>query len=125
MTARIRALACLDAAAALATTGQALLRRARRWDLRGRTVLVTAGSRGLSLNRRRELTRAGARVAICGRDEVTLDRARSELEGHGLVVALRCDMRIKDDVEVMVKEVAARLGPVDALVNNAGLITVG
>jgi NAD(P)-dependent dehydrogenase (short-subunit alcohol dehydrogenase family) len=34
-------------------------------------------------------------------------------------------MRVKDDVDRLVKEVSARLGPIDALVNNAGLVTVG
>ena len=125
MTASTRLLARIGTAAALATLGYTLVQRARRWDLRGRTVLVTGGSRGLGLSIARELAAAGARVAICGRDEATLDRARRELERHGLVVALRCDMRVKDDVDLLVKEVSARLGPIDALVNNAGLITVG
>jgi NAD(P)-dependent dehydrogenase (short-subunit alcohol dehydrogenase family) len=120
-----RLLARVGTAAALATIGYALVQRARRWDLRGRTVLVTGGSRGLGLCIARELTRVGARVAICGRDEATLDRARCELERHGLVVALRCDMRVREDVDLLVKEVGARLGPIDALVNNAGLVTVG
>jgi NAD(P)-dependent dehydrogenase (short-subunit alcohol dehydrogenase family) len=125
MTASARRLARVGTAAALATIGYGLVQRARRWDLRGRTVLVTGGSRGLGLSIARELARVGARVAICGRDEATLDRARCELERHGLVVALRCDMRIRGDVDLLVKEVSARLGPIDALVNNAGLITVG
>ena len=34
-------------------------------------------------------------------------------------------MRVKDDVDLLVKEVSVRLGPIDALVNNAVLITVG
>jgi len=125
MTASTRLLARVGAATALATIGYALVQRARRWDLRGRTVLVTGGSRGLGLSIARELARVGARVAICGRDEATLDRARCELERQGLVVALRCDMRVRGDVDRLVKEVSARLGPIDALVNNAGLITVG
>ena len=125
MTASTRLLARVGTAAALATVGYALVQRARRWDLRGRTVLVTGGSRGLGLCIARELTRVGARVAICARDEATLDRARCELERHGLVVALRCDMRVREDVDLLVKEVGARLGPIDALVNNAGLMTVG
>jgi NAD(P)-dependent dehydrogenase (short-subunit alcohol dehydrogenase family) len=125
MTASTRLLARVGTAAALATVGYALVQRARRWDLRGRTVLVTGGSRGLGLCIARELTRVGARVAICARDEATLDRARCELERHGLVVALRCDMRVREDVDLLVKEVGARLGPIDALVNNAGLVTVG
>jgi NAD(P)-dependent dehydrogenase (short-subunit alcohol dehydrogenase family) len=125
MTASTRLLARVGTAAVLATIGYALVQRARRWDLRGRTVLVTGGSRGLGFNIARELARVGARVAICGRDEATLDRARCELERHGLVVALRCDMRVKEDIDLLVKEVSARLGPIDALVNNAGLMTVG
>ena len=125
MTASTRLLARVGTAAALATVGYVLVQRARRWDLRGRTVLVTGGSRGLGLCIARELTRVGARVAICARDEATLDRARCELERHGLVVALRCDMRVREDVDLLVKEVGARLGPIDALVNNAGLVTVG
>jgi NAD(P)-dependent dehydrogenase (short-subunit alcohol dehydrogenase family) len=125
MTTSTRLLTRVGTVAALATVGYALVQRARRWDLRGRTVLVTGGSRGLGLSIARELAGAGARVAICGRDEATLDRARCELERHGLVVALCCDMRVKDDVDRLVKEVSARLGPIDALVNNAGLITVG
>jgi len=125
MTASTRLLARAGTAAALATVGYVLVQRARRWDLRGRTVLVTGGSRGLGLGVARELAAGGARVAICGRDEATLDRARCELEHHGVVVALRCDMRVKDDVDRLVKEVSARLGPIDALVNNAGVITVG
>ena len=125
MTASTRLLARVGTAAALATVGYTLVQRARRWDLRGRSVLVTGGSRGLGLCIARELTRVGARVAICARDEATLDRARCELERHGLVVALRCDMRVREDVDLLVKEVGARLGPIDALVNNAGLVTVG
>jgi NADPH:quinone reductase-like Zn-dependent oxidoreductase len=57
---------CLAAAALLAA--YAGTRRGRRYALRGRTVLITGGSRGLGLILARELARAGARVAICGRD---------------------------------------------------------
>src|SRR5262249_61332050 len=66
---------------------RALRRRSRRWDLAGRSVLVTGGSRGLGLVIARQLLRAGARVAICGRDEATPERARPEpsaSDGHGL-----------------------------------------
>src|SRR4029434_2673915 len=105
MTASTRLLVRGGTAAALASIGYVLVQRARRWDLRGRTVLVTGGSRGLGLSIARELARVGARVAICGRDEATLDRARCELERHGLVIALRCDMRVKDDIDALVNEV--------------------
>ncbi|HZP39264.1 MAG TPA: SDR family NAD(P)-dependent oxidoreductase [Methylomirabilota bacterium] len=53
-----------------------LRRRARRWDLRDRMVVVTGGSRGLGLLIARELVAQGARVAIAARDEDTLERTR-------------------------------------------------
>ena len=111
--------------AAALVTGVALRRRRRRWDLGGRTVLITGGSRGLGLDLARQLVRAGARVAICGRDEPTLERARAELEHHGIAIAIRADVTVKAQVDRLVREVSARLGPIDALVNNAGTIAVG
>ena len=104
-----------------------LLRRERaRWDLAGRTVLVTGGSRGLGLLVARELAREGARVAITARDAATLARAREDLARHGApVLALPCDVGDREAVEQLVRETTQRLGPIDALVNNAGTITVG
>ena len=125
MTLKSRLLMTLGATAAAVAGGQALLRRFRTWDLAGRNVLVTGGSRGLGLVLARELVREGARVAICARDEDTLDRARAELQHEGVAIALRCDLTEPGDVSEMVKQVVARLGPIDALINNAGIITVG
>lgn len=117
----------LAAGAAVATllVGRALLRRWRRWDLAGRTILVSGGSRGLGLIIARELVRQGARVAISGRDEQTLERARAELERTGVAIAVRADVTKQADVDRMVREVQARLGPIDAVINNAGAIAVG
>ena len=100
--------------------------RRRPYDLEGRTVLITGGSRGLGLVLAREVARAGARVAICGRDPATLARAREDLEGRGArVLAVACDVTVRGDVEDMVREVGERMGPIDVLVNNAGVISVG
>ena len=103
-----------------------LRRRSRRWDLAARTVLVTGGSRGLGLVIARQLVREGARVAICGRDEATLERARAELSASdGHVLAVACDVSRQDEVDRFVARATSELGPIDALVNNAGVITVG
>jgi NAD(P)-dependent dehydrogenase (short-subunit alcohol dehydrogenase family) len=100
--------------------------RGQRYALRGRTVLITGGSRGLGLILARELARRGARVAICARDRATLDRAREDLARRGAeVMAVPCDVTVRQDVDAMVREVASRLGPIDVLVNNAGTISVG
>ena len=103
-----------------------LWRRRRRWDLRGRTVVVTGGSRGLGLLIARELVGQGARVAIGARDEETLDRARQDLLARGgPVAAIQCDVTDRESVERLVRATTDRLGPIDALVNCAGAITVG
>jgi NAD(P)-dependent dehydrogenase (short-subunit alcohol dehydrogenase family) len=103
-----------------------LTRRPRSYDLRGRTVLITGGSRGLGLVLAREVGRAGARVAICGRDRPTLERARTDLERRGIsTLAVPCDVTVQDQVAELVSRVRAEFGPIDLLINNAGIITVG
>lgn len=114
---------------AAAGVGAALgLRKAlrRRFQFSDRTVLITGGSRGLGLVMARMLLEQGARVAICGRDETTLERAREELERTGgEVLALPCDVREQVQVEALVAAVHERWGAVDVLINNAGVIQVG
>ena len=118
--------ALLGAAVAAAVVAARRAPRERRWDLHGRVVLVTGGSRGLGLAIARELLRQGATVAICARDRDTLDRAWADLaRGGGTVLAVPCDVTSAEAVARMVGEVTARLGPVDAVINNAGTIAVG
>ena len=106
--------------------GRALIRHHRKWELRGRTILVTGGSRGLGFLVARELLREGAQVAICARDADTLSRAQRQLEGDGRpVVAIQCDVTVREHVERVVGRVTEELGTIDALINNAGTITVG
>jgi NAD(P)-dependent dehydrogenase (short-subunit alcohol dehydrogenase family) len=102
------------------------LGRRRPYVLRDRVVLVTGGSRGLGLALAREFGRRGARVAICARDVSTLERARHDLADRGIhVVALAEDVGDPARVDAAVAGVRERLGPVDVLVNNAGVIQVG
>ncbi|WP_310395497.1 SDR family oxidoreductase [Hymenobacter sp.] len=99
------------------------------YDLSGRVVLITGGSRGLGLVLARQAVAEGARVAICARDAAELARARQDLLLAGAteadVLALARDITNEADVRSMVTEVETRLGPVDVLVNNAGIITAG
>lgn len=117
------------ATAALAGSFLALrgaIRRSRRISLRGRTVLITGGSRGLGLALARQFAFEGARVAICARDEAELSRARSQLISHGVdVFAVQCDVTIPEQVEALVRAVSHHFGAIDVLVNNAGTISVG
>ena len=100
--------------------------RERQYDLSGKTVLITGGSRGLGLVMGRELVRQGSRLAICARDAAELERARADLaQGGADVFTIPCDVTNKAQVDEMVHIIRDRLGPIDVLINNAGIITVG
>jgi short-subunit dehydrogenase len=68
----------------------------------------------------------GARLAICGRDPESLERARASLAKLGAeVMALPADVTDPASVAELVEAVRQRLGPIDVLINNAGVIEVG
>ena len=111
----------------LAAGAWLLTRRASRRPLvAGRVALVTGGSRGLGFLVARELGRRKLRVVICARDEQELERARNVLTAEGLdVTALPCDVSDEEGMRTLVADVEENLGPVELLVNNAGIIQVG
>jgi NAD(P)-dependent dehydrogenase (short-subunit alcohol dehydrogenase family) len=105
---------------------RAVRQYARWYDLRGKTVLITGGSRGLGLALGREFVARGARLAICARDAEELERASSDLVRPGRpVMALPCDVANMEEVGRMAQAVREHFGAIDVLVNNAGVIEVG
>lgn len=106
---------------------RAVVRRRRYFDLEGKVVLVTGGSRGLGLEMARQLIEHDVRLAICARDEAELRAAREDLEGrHPLDLFTGvCDVTDREQVQRLVEQVRDELGPIDVLINNAGTITVG
>ena len=112
--------------AGLYIAAHAIRQYARRYDLRGKHVLITGGSRGLGLALGREFVSRGACVAICARDVEELERASSDLVRPGRpVLALPCDVANLEEVGRMVEAVREHFGTIDVLVNNAGVIEVG
>lgn len=94
-------------------------------DLRGQVVLITGGSRGLGLAMAQEFAKLGCKIAICARHDMELDAAREKLRGQGAdVLAVRCDVSSRGDVEHLIREVRSRFGRIDILINNAGVIRV-
>lgn len=87
----------------------------------GRVVLITGGSSGIGYATARAFLAEGAKVCITGRDGERLRRAEAELARTGTVLAVRGDVSKSADARRMVSETARRLGPIDVLVNNAGI----
>jgi 2-dehydro-3-deoxy-D-gluconate 5-dehydrogenase len=89
------------------------------FDLSGRTALVTGGNGGIGLGMAEGLARAGARVAIAGRDAQKNEASLKKL-GRG-AIALAADLLDEKACRAMVDEAAQKLGRLDILVNNAGI----
>jgi NAD(P)-dependent dehydrogenase (short-subunit alcohol dehydrogenase family) len=121
-----RPLKLLAAGAVAGWVAVKLLRRGEPFSFEGKTVLITGGSRGLGLVLARDAAAAGARVAICGRDPEALERARAALERIGAdIIALQADVADPESVARLLEGVTRRAGPIDVLINNAGVIEVG
>lgn len=90
------------------------------FDLTGKTAVVTGGNTGLGEAFARALSEAGASVAIAARTRDRSETVAREISG-GNAIAVTLDVTDRGGVERMVSEVTGRLGPVDVLVNNAGV----
>jgi 2-deoxy-D-gluconate 3-dehydrogenase len=91
------------------------------FDLRGRVAVVTGGNGGIGLGMASGMAKAGAAIAVVGRDAGKSQHAVQTLEGLGArAVAVQADVTDSADVERMVGEVRERLGGLHILVNNAG-----
>ena len=92
-------------------------------DFQKRTVLVTGGSRGIGRACCVRLAKAGAQVAINyrSREEDALETAQLVEAAGGRAMTVQADVADEKSVERMVAQVNDRLGPIDMLVNNAGI----
>jgi NAD(P)-dependent dehydrogenase (short-subunit alcohol dehydrogenase family) len=85
--------------------------------LDGRVALVTGGGQGIGAKICERLAAAGAKVAVFDRDAAKASRVAHEIGGH----AVAGDITSETDVDSALDDVADHLGPVDLLVNNAGI----
>lgn len=90
--------------------------------LRGKTLFITGGSRGIGLAIAKRFHDEGAHVTICARGEEALEDARDAMPG---LRAHACDMAKRADVERFADTVLAETGTPDVLVNNAGAFLPG
>src|SRR5262245_54798618 len=91
------------------------------FDLTGRVVLITGGSRGLGLQVAEALGEFGATIALAARKREDLDAAVAHLQKLGVTAhAFPADLSNAEASATLVKDVVGRLGKIDILVNNAG-----
>jgi NAD(P)-dependent dehydrogenase (short-subunit alcohol dehydrogenase family) len=92
-----------------------------RFDLDGRTALVTGASRGLGAAIALALANAGADVALGVRDPSTVVDLVAQIESMGRrAIGVRMDVLDLGQITTAVDEVVERLGRLDILINNAG-----
>src|SRR5438132_12226495 len=91
------------------------------FDLKGKTALVTGGSRGLGLKMAEALAEMGAKLAISARKKDELDEAVSILKKSGFTgEAFVCDVGKREQIPLLADAVLKKFGQIDILVNNAG-----
>lgn len=92
----------------------------------GRTVVVTGASSGIGRETALAFAAAGARVGLVARRTLPLEEVRHEIERHGgTALVLPCDVTHEASVRAAIAAAAERLGPLDIVVNNAGLLIPG
>jgi 3-oxoacyl-[acyl-carrier protein] reductase len=89
----------------------------RAGELQGQVALVTGGGRGIGRLIALELADAGMRVAVAARSADQVEETAREIGG----LAVTADVSKQEDVEAMIATVERELGPIDLLVNNAGV----
>ena len=93
--------------------------------LRGKSAIVTGGSRGLGLASARSLAAEGCHVVICARGEERLKDAAEELSASAAdgarVVPIVADVSSASGVKLLVSTAVQQFGGIDVLVNNVGL----
>jgi NAD(P)-dependent dehydrogenase (short-subunit alcohol dehydrogenase family) len=93
-----------------------------QFRLNGKVAVVTGGNRGIGKAIAIALAEAGASVAIASRDEARNGEAVAQLTSLGATaISTKTDVTSRTDIVAMRDQVTAQLGPIDILINNAGI----
>jgi NADP-dependent 3-hydroxy acid dehydrogenase YdfG len=91
-------------------------------ELHGKAAIVTGANRGIGLAIIQGLHKAGANVALTGREIKALNEVIDELDdGFKRAIAVQLDVTNQAEIELAVKNIFDQFGHIDILVNNAGI----
>ncbi len=92
------------------------------FNLKGKTAIVTGGSRGIGVEMAEGLAEAGANLMLCARRAEWLDETVAEFAAKGFNVAGKtCDVAKPEEIQAVVDATVEKFGKVDILINNAGI----
>jgi gluconate 5-dehydrogenase len=92
------------------------------FDLTGKIALITGSSRGLGFTFASGLGKAGAEIILNGRNRETLEEAASQLRKERIVTNISVfNVNDEETVVAEVQRIEREIGPIDILINNAGL----
>lgn len=93
------------------------------FSLEGKVALVTGASHGIGFAMAQALAEAGAKLAINGSSQASVDKGLAEFKKIGIeALGYVCDVTDEPAVQKMVQDIADKYGSIDILVNNAGII---
>jgi NAD(P)-dependent dehydrogenase (short-subunit alcohol dehydrogenase family) len=90
-------------------------------DLNGKIVLVAGGAGGIGLGIAKALAAEGCKVAITDNNEEALINATKAEGGESVLIGKTCDITKREQVSQLFKWLEDELGPIDILVNSAGI----
>ncbi|XP_019871759.1 short-chain dehydrogenase/reductase family 16C member 6 [Aethina tumida] len=92
-------------------------------SLKGKVVLVTGGAGGVGQELALRLARCKARVVVWDNNEKAMEKVRDKIEADGFkIYTYLVDVSDREDVYKAADQVKADLGPIDILINNAGVV---
>ncbi|MEP0200727.1 MAG: glucose 1-dehydrogenase [Halioglobus sp.] len=99
------------------------IKTASHFNLDGKVIVVTGGSRGLGFNMSLAFAHAGATVVVSSRKQEGCDAAAAEISAQSgqECVGIACHVADWDACDALAETVYARFGRIDVLVNNAGM----
>ncbi len=96
-----------------------------RFDLTGRTVIITGGGKGIGKVYTQEFAKAGARVVAADIDGAAAKSVAEALAAEGLeAIGLATDIASEDSANAMAQAALERFSAIDVLINNASLMSV-